>query len=248
MTFGRYRPGTTLAYRIDPRTKLLFVTVLVVATFVVGGHIGLAACAAAAIGACAASGIGPKEALSTLRPFIWLMAFVLVFNSLFARSGIVYGLESVARFAIVLVGTSALMVTTTPTELADAITLLLRPLARLGVRTESAGLAVGMTLRFVPVVMDEFGRVRRAQEGRFADFSTGGLVRRVKAWVPVMVPVFANAFRRSRRLALALESRGFGLPIEGGGTPTCIRSYRFRAWDGVVIGLCAGLLALGLVL
>lgn len=245
MRYGRYREGTSLAYRLDPRTKLAFVLVLVVAAFAMTSRQGLAVLAVVAMGALGASGLGLRDALGQLVPFGWLMAFVLVFNSLFASAGIAYGLESVVRFAIVLLGTSSLMVTTTPTELTDGVSLLLRPLARLGVRTDDASLAVGMTLRFVPVVLEEFERVRSAQLARHARLGSGRMVERVRAYVPVLVPTVASALRRSRTLALALENRGYGREV-GPLSRTCIRTYRMGAEDWLVLALCAGLVVASL--
>lgn len=246
MTYGKYRRGTTLAYRLDPRTKMVFALVLIVAAFAVSGWPGLAVLAASALAALVASGVRPLEALAMLRPFVWLMVFVLAFNSLFASAGLAYGLGSVLRFAIVLLGTSSLMVTTSPTELTDGVALLLRPLGRLGVPTDNAGLAVGMTLRFVPVVLAEFDRVKAAQEARFASFEAKRLTDRVRAYIPVMVPLFASTLRRSRRLALALGNRGYGRGPAGG--RTCIRSYRLGPTDAAVLAGCAGLLLVAILL
>lgn len=239
MTYGRYREGTTLAYRLDPRTKMLFVLTLTVSTFLVTDGPGLALVSVIAVGALVASGVSVREALSMLRPFVWLMAFVLAFNALFATAGLAYGLESVARFVIVLLGTSSLMVTTTATELTDGVDLLLRPLRRLGLHTDDASLAVGMTLRFVPVVLAEFERVREAQVSRHASFGAGGPLSRVRAYIPVLVPTFASSLRRSRTLALALENRGYGLPSQR--ERTCLREYHFSAADAGVFVVCLGL-------
>lgn len=245
MTYGRYRKGATLAYRLDPRTKMAFVLVLMVSTFLVTGGVGLAVLSVVAVGALVASGLGVRDALAMLRPFVWLMAFVLAFNGLFASAGLVYGMESVLRFVIVLLGTSALMVTTTATELTDGVSLLLAPLGRLGLPTDDLGLAVGMTLRFVPTLLDEFERVRMAQLARHARLDSGRPLERVRAHVPVLVPTFASALRRSRTLALALENRGYGLSRVA--ARTRIRTYRLHGTDMVVLMLCVGLLALGVM-
>lgn len=248
MTYGRYRRGDGLAYRLDPRTKMLFVLVMIVATFAMPSGLRLLVLACVAVAALVVSNIRPLEALGLLRPFVWLMAFVLAFNAFFASAGVVYGLEAVARFVIVLLGTSSLMITTSPTELTDGVSLLLRPLARLGVHVVDLALSVGMTLRFVPVVMGEYERVKRAQEARFAHFDEGRLFERVRAYVPVMVPLFASALRRSRRLAVALENRGYGLPPEPPARGrSCLRVYRMHAADWAVVGGCALLLVLAFV-
>lgn len=244
--FGRYREGTTLAYRLDPRTKLAFALALVIATFAASGWPEVAVLAGVAALSLAASGVGAREALAQLRPFAWLMAFVLVFNALFASAGIAAGAQALTRFCVALLGTSSLMVTTSPTELTDAARLLARPLAPLGARCDDIALAVGMTLRFVPLVMDELDRVRRAQLARLAPLDEGGPVRRVRAWTSVMVPVLASALRRSRDLAAALDMRGYGMAPQG--HRSCLRSYSLGWRDAAVLALSAALVVMGVTL
>ncbi|MEQ2637663.1 energy-coupling factor transporter transmembrane component T family protein [Paratractidigestivibacter faecalis] len=245
MSIGGYRPGTTLAHRLDPRAKLVFTALYLVAAFVSRGW-ALLAVATVAATVLAASGTGARKALGSLRPFAWLMAFVLVFDSLFSTGGVSYAVESVVRFALVLLGSSTLMATTSPTELTDGCAMLLRPLAALGVDVDAAALAIGMTLRFVPVVMGEYRCVREAQEARGADFSSGGTLRRARSQVTTMVPLLASALRRSETLALAIRNRGFG-EVEPG-TRGCIRSYELRARDCAAMAVGAALVVLAVVL
>ncbi len=251
--FGAYCPGNTLAHRLDPRAKILFVVLFFVAAFSAQGVLALCVLLAAALAVQVASGSGVRVALHSLKPFAWLMVFVLVFDALFVNSGVVLwsagpvtltaggvtcAVENVLRFICVLLGTSALMATTSPTQLTDGFALMLRPLDRLGVRTASASLAMSMTLRFIPTFVNEFDKVCIAQASRGADFASGGVLQRALALVPALVPVFASALRRSESVAYAVEARAFG----AAGSRTCLRAYALRGADVLVLAAACALI------
>ena len=244
-----YRPGSSFAHRLDPRAKIAFVILFFVAAFCAQGPVGLAVLAAAAAASQAASGGTLARALRQVKPFAWLMVFVAIFDALFVRSGavileagpicvsaggIAFGVENVVRFACLLLGTSALMATTSPSALTDGFALLSRPLARVGVRTDRAQLAVSMTFRFVPTLVAEFDRIRIAQAARAANFG-GNVAERTISTVPVLVPLFSSALRRSETLAFAVESRLFGANPGG---RTRLKTYRMGGsdWAAIVAG------------
>ena len=259
-TFGAYRPGTTTAHKLDPRAKIVFAVLFIATTFAAQGAPALLILLAAAMAVQAASGSSVHAALRSLKPFAWLIALVLVFDTLFVNSGDVIwcagpamitaggiscAIENVLRFVCVLLGTSALMTTTSPTQLTDGFSLMLRPLDRFGVRTASAGLAMSMTLRFIPTLTKEFNKVCVAQMSRGADFANGGVLQRGLALVSALVPMFAGALRRSESLAYAVEARAFGAV---GASRTCLRSYRLRGVDWAALALAAALLVIELAL
>lgn len=249
---GSYRTGATLAHRLDPAAKLIYCTLYLVAAFVAHGVLGFAATALACLAAVAATGMTAHAVTKTLRPFAWLMGFVFVFNALFTISaqpllalgpaalsweGITVGAASVLRFALVLLGTAGLMATTSPTELADAVARLLAPLRRLGFTTDGLTLGISMTFRFLPVLFDELQRITAAQQARGARFDQKSPLDRARACIPVIVPLLASALRRAETLALAIQNREYALDphVER----TCIRSYRMRMNDALVIVLGA---------
>ena len=259
-TFGAYRPGTTTAHKLDPRAKIVFAVLFIATAFAAQGAPALLILLAAAMAVQAASGSSVHAALRSLKPFAWLIALVLVFDTLFVNSGDVIwcagpatittggascAIENVLRFVCVLLGTSALMTTTSPTQLTDGFSLMLRPLDRFGVRTASAGLAMSMTLRFIPTLTKEFNKVCVAQMSRGADFANGGVLQRGLALVSALVPMFAGALRRSESLAYAVEARAFGAV---GASRTCLRSYRLRGVDWAALALAAALLVIELAL
>lgn len=256
MSIGVWRPGNSLAHRLDPRAKVTFVVLYILACFLAQSAPVLAVLAVACACILCASASGPRAAVSAIAPFAPLMLFVAVFDVLFASGGtelacvgplsittggVVLAVKSVARFACVVVGTSTLMSTTSPTELTDAAALMLRPLERVGLRTSGMSVAMGLALRFTGVLAGELSIVREAQELRGADF-TGGVVKRLRAHVPVVIALFASAMRRSATLALAMENRGF----DPSRRRTCMRTYRLTRSDAATLATATVLVALAI--
>ena len=243
---GTYVPGDSPFHRADPRAKVVEVLLVMVALFVARTPAGLLATAAAAVLTIALSGLGPRAALATLRPFVWLMAFVFVFDALLAEGGVAagaagaeFGALSVARFALVLLAASCLMRTTTPTQLTDATCDLLGHVVRRRSALNDFSLAMGITFRYIPVLAREWARVREAQEVRLARFDEGGPAARLRAYLPVIVPVFVRAYRSSEALALAVQNRGYDPTLPR----TRYRAYRFRAADAALVAMGVASLA-----
>lgn len=250
MKLGRYQEGTTLFHRLDPRAKLAFSALFIVAAFCADGVFELVLIACATLAVLALSDVRYKDAQMMLKPFVWLMAVVFVLDVLFSSSGTVlweagvlsvstgglaFATSSIVRFVCVLLGSSALAVTTSATQISDAVSWYLQPLRKLGVDVDSAALAVQMTLRFVPLVAEEYDRVREAQEARLADFDSGGVRAKLKALVSTFVPLFVGAMRRSETLALAVCNREFGTAEKR----SCYRTYRMCGadWAAVAAGV-----------
>ena len=255
---GTFRPGVSFAHRLHPSAKLVYCLLFMVVAFVAQTPATFVAVGVAAVASLIASGTTPARTLRTLKPFCWLMAFVLVFNACFTVSGAVifalgpiqltdgglaFGALSVMRFAFVLLGTSMLMATTSPTALADGTERLMRPLRRLGLRTDDITLAIQLTLRFIPVLLEEFARIKEAQELRLARFDAASPLARARSFVPVIVPLFSSALRRSDTLALAMVNREYG---QHRSARTCIRLYHFGAAEVGVLAAGVVLLALAL--
>ena len=259
ISFGIYRPGASFAHLLHSATKLVFCLLFMIAGFIAQRPLALIAVALTALVSIIASGSSVRQSLSALKPFRWLMGFVLVFNALFTASGtlllqagpaqitlggLLFGVLCVVRFALIMLGTSTLMATTSPTALADGAATLMRPLARLGLRTDDATVAIQLTLRFVPVLVEEFNRIKAAQEARLARFDSPSPLQRARAFIPVITPLFSSALRRSDTLALAMVNREYGTCPAAG--RTCIRSYRFDRADVAVLalGFCIVVIAL----
>ena len=259
VSFGVFRPGSALAHALHPAVKLMFCLLFMIAGFIAQRPLALAVVVVVALASLVASGSSVRQALRALKPFRWLMGFVLVFNTLFTASGtlllqagpvqvtsggLCFGVLCVLRFALIMLGTSTLMATTSPTALADGAATLMRPLARFGLRTDDATIAIQLTLRFVPVLIEEFDRIKAAQEARLARFDSPSPLQRARSFIPVITPLFSSALRRSDTLALAMVNREYG--THPAASRTCIRSYRFGRADVAVLtlGICIVALAL----
>jgi energy-coupling factor transport system permease protein len=220
-TVAQYYPGISLVHRFDPRCKVVAVAVLVVALFVRDGFAALAVFAAVGVAGLALSRVPLAWVWRALRPVLWLMALTFVLQALFGPGDEFWsvgplhvsrrGLEQAAflsvRLIVIVVIGSLLTFTTSPIALTDALAWLGRPLRRLRVPTEELALMATIALRFIPTLFEETDTIMRAQRARGADFSRGGPVRRARALLPVLVPLFVMSFRRADDLALAMEAR-----------------------------------------
>ena len=260
VSFGIFCPGSSLVHLLHPATKRVVCLLFMIAGFIAQQPGALTAVALTALASLVASDSSVRQALRALKPFRWLMGFVLVFNALFTASGtlllqagpvqitsggLLFGALCVLRFALIMLGTSTLMATTSPTALADGAAALLRPLARFGLRTDDATVAIQLTLRFVPVLIEEFNRIKAAQEARLARFDSPSPLQRARAFIPVITPLFSSALRRSDTLALAMVNREYG--AHPAVSRTCLRSYRFDRADLAVLALGCCIVAIALL-
>ena len=223
MAVAQYFPGDSLVHRFDPRAKVVVVIVLAVGLFLRSSFAALAVYAAVAVAGLALSGIPPRWVWRGVRPLVWLIVLTFVVQLLFAPGPSFFSLGPlhlsshglvVAGYLslrlIVLVALSLLLtLTTPPIALTDALAWLGRPLRRLRVPTEELALMVTIALRFIPTLLQEVDTIMKAQQARGASFTHGGPLRRARALVPVLVPLFILSFRRADELALAMEARCF---------------------------------------
>lgn len=252
-SFGVYCAGSTLAHRLDVRTKMLFTCAFFVAAFAAHSAASFLCLVAATVLSLAGSRMGPDVALRMLRPFVWLIALTAVTGVLFGGSGqvlaaagpftvteggVVFAVESATRFCCLMLGTAALMRTTAPAQLTEGVRILLSPMAKLGVSAETLALALGMTFRFIPLFVAEFQRIKAAQESRLACFS-GDVVQRLRSYATAFVPLFASSFRRADAVAFAVQSRAFGA-----GKRASLQESRMKGIDWAVLVACVVLIVL----
>ena len=252
--FGRYVAGDSPMHRLDARVKVAGCLLFMLAGFAAQGWITLGLVALAGLAAILAAQMSARQAWAGFRPFVGLALFVAVFDTLFTSGqtlwwqagpisvspeGVAFAAESVVRLALVAMATSTLMATTSATQLSCACETLLKPLQGKGMRADDLGLSLDMTLRFVPLVQTELVEVKRAQQARLAPFDTGSLLQRVRAYLPVLVPLFAGCLRRSGDLALAIQNRAYGACPQR----THYRTMRLSAADWVALAGAFALLA-----
>lgn len=221
---GQYVAGDSALHRLDPRVKLGLVGVYVIVVFLVGSWWGLAALAACVVVGIALSGVPWRLVARGVRPVLVVLVFTLALNALVlgaadalvsigpvdvSRAGLARGLFFAARIVLVMLGTTLLTLVTSPVALTDAFARLLGPLERVRVPSADIAMMLSIALRFVPTTAEEADRIVVAQTARGARFDVGGPVTRVKAYVPVLVPLFVNLFRRAEDLAFAMEARAY---------------------------------------
>ncbi|MDO4786010.1 MAG: energy-coupling factor transporter transmembrane protein EcfT [Fretibacterium sp.] len=215
-SMGQYVPIDSPVHRLDPRAKLLGLVLLVSAVFASSDPLSLGICILALFGIVFLSGLPWRTILRSSRPILFLVAFTLVFNVVselwmgrslggsLARGGL-----TALRLMVLMLFAVLLPLTTAPLELADGLERLLRPLARFGFPSHECAMMTGVALRFIPLLMEETDRIIRAQLSRGARLDQGGIVRRVMAFFPVLIPLFVIVFRRADEMALAMEARGY---------------------------------------
>ena len=245
--FGQFVPGDTPAHRLEPRAKLGLVVAYTALLFTVTAWGGFVVAGVALVLAIVIARVPPRLVLRGLQPVALLLLFTLVINALRLHPGssimrlgpigvdgrgLATGLFFVVRIVLLVVGTSLLTLTTSPVALTDAMSQLMRPLRFVRVPVDDIATMFSIALRFIPTTAEETERIVVAQTARGAVFDRGGPVARSKAWVPVLVPLFVNLFRRADDLAVAMESRCYT-----GVGRTRLRDSRMRAADWVVLGV-----------
>lgn len=257
MMLGQYYPADSVLHRMDPRIKILCTIAFIVASFLCVNFFAFILLVASAVALIFLSRIPLKVVLRSVRPLIFIMAFTAVLNIFWVtdpgadplfhwhfitiyEKGLYHALFILLRIVAMVIGTSLFLTyTTSPIALTDAIERLLYPLANLHVPVHTFAMMMTIALRFIPTIVDETDKIMSAQKARGADFTTGSLASRAKALIPVIVPLFASAFRRADELATAMECRCY----HGGEGRTRLRVLRCHARDFVLLAAVAVLIA-----
>lgn len=245
---GQYIPLDSAVHRLDPRSKLLFVAFGIVTLFLVQSWISFLFLAIFCGVLAHVAHLSPRYLLKGLRPLWILLLLTLILHVFFTPDGVVLfgflrvspegfvkGLFIVVRLVLLIVVTTILTLTTSPIELTDGMEGLLSPLKRWGFPAHELAMMMTIALRFIPTLLEEADRIMKAQMARGVDFESGGLMKRIRALVPLLVPLFVSAFRRAEDLAIAMESRCY----RGGVGRTRLKVLEFALRD--YIFLCSAL-------
>ena len=221
ITIGQYYPTNSILHRLDPRVKLIGTMLFVISIFLLSTWTGYAVATFFLFSIIIISKVPLKFMIKGLRPIIFLMMFTMIFNVFFTkgevlwqvgvigitREGLVVAGKMLIRLIYLILGSSLMTLTTTPTQLTGALERTLRPLNRIKIPVHEIALTMSIALRFIPILLEETDKIMKAQTARGADFESGGLVKRVGSMVPLLVPLFVSAFRRADDLAMAMEAR-----------------------------------------
>ena len=235
---GRYLPGSSLVHHLDPRAKLILSFYFIIIIFLANNWQTYLLLFIFTMLCILLAKISLKFFLKGVQPLIWLILFTVVLQIFFSTGGKVYwhwgilsltstGLISGAyvfcRFVLIIFMSTLLTLTTPPLEIASAMESILKPLKKVHFPVYEVSLMLSIALRFVPTLMDEAAKIMNAQRSRGVNFEEGSLMHRIKAVVPLLIPLFVSAFNRAEDLATAMEARGY----HGGEGRT---KYRVHYW------------------
>ena len=256
ITLGQYFPGRSVIHLLDPRTKLIMLVVYIVALFVAGNWISYGVVFAFLATVIAISHIPVKSIVRGMKPLIFILVFTGVLNLFFTEGetvlvsfwvititleGVIRAIFMVARILMLITCTFLLTYTTSPIALTDGLEALMKPLKVIRVPVHELAMMMCIALRFIPTLIEETDKIMSAQKARGADFESGNLMQRVKALVPILVPLFISAFRRADDLATAMECRCY----QGGDGRAKMKLLRYKRRDFGAFG-CGILLIAGI--
>lgn len=258
VVIGQYIPGRSILHRLDPRTKILLSLAVVIALFTLESPWSYGMLALLIAAAVAISGVPVRMVLRGLRPllFVMILTFGLhlfmdpgeeifrIWKLKATDTGLRLGLTTVVRLTLLITATSMVTLTTSPIAFTDGLEKILHPLSVIGVPAHELAMMMTIALRFIPTLLEETDKIMKAQMARGADFDSGNMVKRAKAMVPVLVPLFVSAFRRADELAMAMEARCY----RGGQGRTRLRQLKFGSIDAVAVVVVFAYLTTAVVL
>ena len=242
ITLGQYFPGNSVIHRLDPRTKLVMLVAYIVALFSAGGWVAYGLMLSFLALVIKVSQVPLKAIVRGMKPLVFILVFTGLLNLFFTGGETVLvplgrfsiTLEGAQRAAFMIVrilllisGTFLLTYTTSPISLTDGLESLLGPLKKIRLPVHELAMMMCIALRFIPTLIEETDKIMSAQKARGADLESGNLFQRVKALVPILVPLFLSAFRRADELATAMECRCY----HGGEGRTKMKLLRYKRAD-----------------
>ena len=247
VTFGQYYPKNSFVHNMDARIKLVLCLLFMVGIFFVQSYVGFALVTVFLMVVILASKVPLKSILKSVKGIVVLLILTAMLNIFFTKSGnvlvswwiftitdegLIYASKMLLRLVYLVIGSSVLTLTTTLVDLTHAIERLLAPLKVIKFPVHDLALIMSLTLSFIPSLIDETDRIIRAQKARGADFDTGNLFQRAKAFVPILIPLLVGGFRRAEELANAMNSRCY----EGATNRTQMRVMKL-SWRDLVASL-----------
>ena len=255
ITIGQHFPGDSLVHKFDPRMKLVLTIVYIILLFAASNPLGLTLSLVFLVAMYGVAKIPFKLITKSLKPILPIILFTAVLNLFFVSGegeplvhfwvlniyaeGLRYAILMAVRVMALIAGTSLLTYTTSPIVLTDAIEQLLKPLGRLHFPVHELAMMMSIALRFIPTLIEETDKIMNAQKARGAQLDTGKMTERIKALVPVLIPLFISAFRRADELAMAMECRCY----HGGEGRTKMKVLHLSKVDYITLIVCVLYLA-----
>lgn len=253
ITLGQYYSVDSLIHRLDPRVKIIAAVMYIIELFLVRSFVGFLICFGALSLVVILAKVPVRYILRGLKPVLLILFFTFFLNMFMIPGTVIWqfgilkvtieGLLTAAfmsiRLILLIIGSSMLTLTTTPLQLTDGLEKLFGPLKLIRVPTHELAMTMSIALRFIPTLLEETDKIMKAQQARGADFESGNFIRRAKALVPVMLPLFISAFRIAQDLSYAMEARCY----RGGIGRTRMHNMKLNGMDIFALILTAAFFA-----
>lgn len=242
ITIGQYYACDSVIHKMDPRTKILWTLFYMIALFAIDGIFAYLSVIVFTAVVIKLSDIPLKFILRGLKPIMLLVVFTALLNLFMTpgetvifskgiftvtKEGLFLATKMAVRIVLLIMGSSLLTLTTTPTVLTGGLEVLLSPLKKIGVPVSVFVMMISIALRFIPTLLDETDKIIKAQTSRGADFENPNPIKKIKSMIPILVPLFVSAFRRADELAVAMECRCYNCD----GSRTSYRRFSFGKYD-----------------
>lgn len=246
ITIGQYFPGDTIIHRLDPRIKIIIISLFIASLFFINNFIPYLFILGFIFIVIKISKVPLKFIIKGIKPLLFIILITFTINVFLTKGGVVLfkigplvateeglylAVFMALRLVFLITGTSLLTLTTSPIALTDGIENLLSPFKKIGLPAHELAMMMTIALRFIPTLLEETDKIMKAQMARGADFESGNILSRAKNLVPLLVPLFINAFRRADELATAMEARCY----RGGDNRTRLNELKLKRLDIVTM-------------
>lgn len=249
ITLGQYYQTESVIHKLDPRVKLIATICFIISLFVVRSWVGYAAAAIFLAVMIKLSNVPFRYMVKGMKAIIFILLITVTFNLFLTpgevlwsvwklkitKEGLHTAVMMAVRLSFLIIGSSVMTLTTTPNSLTDGMEKLMKPLKAFRVPVHEVAMMMSIALRFIPILLEETDKIMKAQIARGADFESGNLIKKAKAMVPLLVPLFISAFRRANDLAMAMEARCY----RGGENRTKMKPLKYAGRDRIAYGVLA---------
>ena len=259
ITLGQYIPGHSIIHRMDPRVKIALTFVFIVFLFIASNFESMLLMVLLMFGVLLCSGVPFGQYFKSLKAILFIVLFTAVLNLFYGGGKTVWrcpffpvmqltdgGIGNAVfvsvRIVCLILFSSVLTITTSPTELTDALERIMKPLKVLHVKVHEIAMMMTIALRFVPTLLEETDKIMSAQKARGADMESGGVMQRIRSLIPVLIPLFVSSFRRAYDLAMAMECRCY----HGGEGRTKMKQLHMTKLDAAAV-VCTAVFCGGVI-
>ena len=249
ITLGQYYQTESVIHKLDPRVKLVGTICYIISLFLVNHVWGYVVAALFLAWMIKLSNVPFKFMVKGMKAIVFLLLLTVIFNMFLTpgealisfwkltitKEGLKLAVMMAIRLSFLIVGSSVMTLTTTPNNLTDGMENLMKPLGKIKVPVHEIAMMMSIALRFIPILLEETDKIMKAQIARGADFESGNIIKKAKAMVPLLVPLFISAFRRANDLAMAMEARCY----RGGDGRTKMKPLIYKKTDRIGYGVLA---------